>query len=91
MGSNNVELDSDGLPIVDCDQPAPWSTPPQKTFKQVRIISLLVVGWLEISLEFLATSETHCGCWLVAYSKKRGKWLVLFFFVWFFIVNVSPP
>ncbi|KAI9563367.1 hypothetical protein GHT06_010828 [Daphnia sinensis] len=32
--SNNVEVDTDGLPIVDCDQPAPWSTPPQKTFKQ---------------------------------------------------------
>lgn len=37
IGSNNIELDTDGLPIVDCDQPAPWSTPPQKTFKQVRI------------------------------------------------------
>lgn len=35
VDSNHVETDSDGLPIVDCDQPAPWSTPPQKTFKQV--------------------------------------------------------
>jgi hypothetical protein len=27
-----------GLPVVNCSQPAPWSTPPKKTYKQVKTI-----------------------------------------------------
>jgi len=25
-----------GLPVVNCSQPAPWSTPPKKTYKQIK-------------------------------------------------------
>ena len=33
------ETDDLGLPIIDCEKPAPWSTPPQKTYKQVIIFN----------------------------------------------------
>lgn len=36
------ETDSIGLPLADCEKPAPWSTPPQKTYKQVNCFSLLL-------------------------------------------------
>jgi len=30
------ETDSAGLPLVNCNQPAPWSKPPAKTYKQLK-------------------------------------------------------
>ena len=33
--SKSPETDVVGLPLANCNLPAPWSTPPQKTYKQV--------------------------------------------------------
>lgn len=34
--SADVATDDSGLPIVNCSMAAPWTTPPKKTYKQVR-------------------------------------------------------
>lgn len=37
QSSSFPETGGIGLPLADCEKPAPWSTPPQKTYKQVII------------------------------------------------------
>ena len=39
--SKNSDTDAVGLPLANCNLPAPWSTPPQKTYKQVRDVYIL--------------------------------------------------